>query len=47
MSFPVPGNEIYTNEAGEPTGWGPAETTDDYWCDVCGFSHGGECDDGT
>lgn len=45
-AFPSPGDEIYTNEAGEPTGWGPPPSADTYYCDMCGFSHpDGACDD--
>lgn len=37
--FPSPGDEIYRNEAGEPTGWGKPADAGTYWCDDCGYSH--------
>lgn len=47
MMFPVPGDEIEYNEAGEPIGWSQPAPDSDY-CDrpSCGFSHPpGACDD--
>jgi hypothetical protein len=41
--FPVAGDEIYTNEAGEVTGWSKPADPGMYWCDDCGFAHGGPC----
>jgi hypothetical protein len=43
--FQPAGSEIYTNEAGEPTGWGSPESAEDYYCDNCGYSHGTTCVD--
>lgn len=41
--FPPHGAEIIRNEAGEPLGWVQPAPAASYWCDDCGFSHGGEC----
>jgi hypothetical protein len=41
--FPVAGDEIYRNEAGEVTGWSKPASAEDYYCDPCGFSHAGPC----
>jgi len=41
--FPTPGDEIYRNDAGEVTGWSRPAVADDYYCDVCGFNHTGDC----
>ncbi len=43
--FPSPGDNIYYNEAGEPTGWDKAPDPMSFWCDDCGCCHGGECPD--
>lgn len=43
MVFPSPGDEVYYNEAGEPLGWSKPASAADYYCEWCGFSHGGEC----
>lgn len=41
--FPTPGNEIYYNGDGEVLGWSKPATTEDYYCDECGFSHVNDC----
>jgi hypothetical protein len=43
--FPIAGDEIYTNEVGEVTGWSKPATEADYYCGQCGFSHVGPCSD--
>jgi hypothetical protein len=43
MGFPAAGDEVYYNEAGEPTGWGKPETAESQYCDVHGFAHSRTC----
>ena len=43
--FPGASAEVYYNEAGEPVGWDYPSADADY-CDVCGITHSGPCDDG-
>jgi hypothetical protein len=43
--FPSAGDQIIHNEDGEVLGWDKPETAADYYCDMCGFSHAGECPD--
>jgi rubrerythrin len=46
MAFPGPGAHIYRNEAGEPIGWDyPSEDAGAYYCDLCGYTHAGDCPD--
>lgn len=45
LMFPVPGDEIEYNEAGEPIGWSKPASPDSYYCDRCGFNHAGECEE--
>jgi hypothetical protein len=45
-AFPGPGARVYRNDAGEPIGWDyPADDALAYYCDVCGYTHAGDCDD--
>jgi hypothetical protein len=43
MGFPPAGAEICCNEAGEPLGWDRPQDEDAWYCDECGFAHGGAC----
>lgn len=41
--FPGAHDTIIVNEAGEPIGWEPPTDPNDFWCDVCGCIHMGDC----
>lgn len=43
--FPVPGDEVYYNEAGEILGWDRPAREEDFYCDDCCYSHRGPCID--
>jgi len=43
--FPSPGDEIYRNEEGEVIGWSRPANPEDYYCDICGLCHTGDCPD--
>lgn len=42
--FPTSSSETYRNETGEILGWSDASCDPDYFCDMCGFSHPGDCE---